>query len=467
MSIKKQEQHCYPISRKKNGDPSYKWFPIGWSLNIHDLGNGYDPPDRDSEWVNGNLEYLIDDGNWWVNFVYPIPRDNMEAWGYPMERPSEQWTTTDMYVNLLKYLEKKKNDTKGKIDIKAFPIFLSRTFDTLQFYTSGTWDNIPNDMLNVFIERINLLKNYRQLGGWFIIDEGFAGDYARTINKRDFVRNQILYCKNIIETYDNYKEDHPIYMVERGNGNFNFDPCEKPEYIKYIKDLVGTTDYLCDDMYLSDFLNDGYSGYGDFVGITKTRVEQARKIFIEKLCNVPDTGINKSFMLFSSGCPQTGYINPYTGDSNLTEEQLRYQNYCAWINGSMGCMLWMLSKSNVDSYERGKKISYEAYKASEFLMNPPDSDVNKSYLYINDNVTDCQFVLRKNPTDQKELMLMVCNNSKNNVTAQSIINSDLHIDKIRPLVSGYNWSVIFTPETNRLKFNIDSHTGRAFLITLK
>ncbi len=140
----------HPFSRKKDGDQSEKWFPIGWHVFVMDMW-GVNPtplmtvtPDPDdahinnnsllgyptlppgiSDWENGHVDYLRQQECWWINSIYGGPINNRELWGLNLGRGSTYWTTTEQYVRLLDGLEKIYNDTGGLYDFKAFPLLVS------------------------------------------------------------------------------------------------------------------------------------------------------------------------------------------------------------------------------------------------------------------------------------------------------------------------------------------------------
>jgi hypothetical protein len=132
----------------------------------------------------------------------------------------------------------------------------------------------------------------------------------------------------------------------------------------------------------------------------------------------------------------------------------------------MGCMMWMLSKSDEESYKQSKKVTYEAYKASEFLMNPPNDILKTCYSTCDDN-TDCQFVIRENPKNKKELMLMCCNNKKESTTIEISIPSNYKIDRTKPLVFGYKWMAVYLPESNSVRMLLPGFSARSFILTVK
>lgn len=461
MAVTAPLDYCYPFSRKKNGDLSYKWFPIGWAVNVHDIGDGLDPRDGYNEWRYGTLEYLIDDGCWWVNCIYPLVHSNMYAWEYPMWRQRDQWTTDETYVRLLDYLEKKKHETDGKIDIQAMVSLIGRFDDNLQFYLQGDWDGIPNNVIEKFVERVKLLSIKPHLAGWTLVDEPYAGAMAGNMGIRDRVYEQLKYCKFIIESNDPFSYNHPIWTIIRGNGNYNFNPCIQKEYVPFLDQLIGIGDYICDDLYLGDFIN---NADGSFIDLVKDRTIDARRILIERDCNVPDLKNNPAYLLWSQGEDFSPAVNPTTGDGYLTEEQLRYQNYCTWINGGMGAMFWQLSKSDIIAYTRAKKVSYEAYKASEFLMNSQDSDL-RCFMHF-DNDMDCQFILRRNPYDENELLWMVCNSSRHTGYVKLSLPTTFTIKSVRPIVNNYDWDITTYRDKKTLRITMNELEGRAFLIKI-
>jgi len=454
---KPPEDKTYAFHKRKN-DPSgkFKWFPIGWAVSAHRLGELDDPPVMPGEWKRGDLKYLIDSGCWWFNFVYPIGYSNMEAWGEPFERGMDQWTTTERYVRLLDFLADKKEETDGKIDIKVIFPLLSRTKD-LKLFLNGHWEGIPENEIDEFVTRVKRVSKKGQLLGWMLSDEPYGGDLARQMDVRKRNYQTLLTYKNLLVKADSKIDYHPIFNVIRGNGNYDFDPVNQSNLKILLNELKDIGDYILDDLYLGDFLNDGKNGQGVFLARTVQRTKRAIQNLIE---NSDNLNLTKGWGLFSQGKEFPEYTHPINGTGYLFEEDLRYQNYAAWINGAQGCYFWELSKSDNLSFNNVKKISYEAYKCSKFLMEKIDDELLQIRCYSENK--DVQFLVRKDPLER--ILLMVCNNSRSKADCYFAFPESLKVSKLEPICSSYDWDYKYYNSDKYFKLSLDELKARAFYV---
>lgn len=479
MKTVKSETKCFPIKRNRVNDET--WFPIGYSFNVHDLGLPSDPPDIiPPEWENGNIEYLIDNGIWWFNTMYTIPHSNYPAWGEPIQRIKNQWTTTKHYERLLDYCLQKKEETSGKIDIRPMVWFTDRTKD-FDIRSAGTWPTIPEDNLNVFIERVKKLCEHPMLGAWVLSDEPFAGDAARKAGKRSSCRDQLRYLYNVICENDKNILNHMIFNIIRGDGNFHFPDPNKPS-IPLLDDLNGIGDYIIDDLYLYDFIM-AVKLDKNYMGWAKTRTENAVKNITEIIKTTPTykDRINKypkEFPPIRDGfiCLAQGTVfddvknpsNPLIG-GEMTEDQIRYQVYTQWVNGAQGAMFWNLSKANERMFNIVKKVSYEAYKCSNYLMNPPDDICKKFQLNVTQDHCDVQLLVRKDPKYLygNRYLIIIVNNSKDSTEVNLEIPSEIskYYNELRYVVHKYGLSNRMRAFNNKFKTVMDGYSGQAFILT--
>ena len=459
------ETFCFPFYRERR--EVNKWFPIGWSTNIHSLGKPDDPLIRPGEWKYGNVENLIKHQPW-INTLYLLPMDNHPAWGRPLERPSSQWTTTGMYLRALNYLLDVKN--KYGVDIRAIVKVVSQIYD-YEYRVSGTWDSIPEDQNKILKERIEILSNHPQMGGYMLADEPYHGDNSRKAGKRQYVYNELIHFKRLIEDYDKNIDNHPIHTVIRGNGNYHFDPDNRDQLknIYLLNELTDLTDYIHDDLYLFDFINIyNHTNKKTFLDFTKERTEMARKVLLEQRDDVPNIRNKKAWTLWMQGRSGLGENSPYFGKSYLMEDELRYQAYCSWINGSQGAFFWELAKSDQLSLDISTKISKEAHYASQCLMQKTDIVSDVSCIEFEDN-HDVQYIIRKDPnwfgsgsTIEKRYLLMICNNSKEN--SNCFVDFKTPIKKVESIVPQYNWSHVFRNDNKEIGVGLGGYRARAFFV---
>ena len=144
----------------------------------------------------------------------------------------------------------------------------------------------------------------------------------------------------------------------------------------------------------------------------------------------------------------------------LHEEQLRYVNYAAWINGAQGAMFWLLSKSNTTAFPRAKKISYEAHLVSEYLMEP-DAGIAATITSTEGDET-VQFILRRHPDYQDQVLIMICNNTDEEADIWVYFPQSCEIQQVEQLVQSYQWSCIVY--SDRINIGMGPWKARAFIL---
>lgn len=463
----KPDFHIYLFENTRNKKRNNNWFPNGWAVNIHDLGLPSDPYNSYDEWEYGNISSMIDNGMWWINYVYAIPISNMQAWNRPMQRNHKQWTTLESFTRLLDFLQKKYIESNGRINIKAILPVASKFDECLSIFLPGHWHNIPNGIRDEFVRRIKSVCDHERLAGWMLIDEPYAGDKARQLGKRNEIYNELLSIKNSLISLDDNIDKHPIWVVIRGYGNYDFDPKENPQYISSLNQVRNIGDYIIDDLYLGDFLNDGENGQGKFIGRIKNRCVNARKTLLEKQKNIPDLGLKKAYMVFSQGMNFSPCKHPINGNGYLTTNELRYQNYCSWINGANGCGFWYLSKSDETAFNIIKPVSYEAFKCTPFLLNKDIKNLKQAYITHEKNKNiDVQFTLRKDPENQNILLLLICRNDYIDKESKdfNLYIPDKKLKHLRKLIDNYySWTGYITAD-NSVSITLKPREAQAYII---
>lgn len=480
----------HPFSKITPYDINNKWFPIGWSVRVDNIwGQGHPTnpdPQNIGEWENNYVYYLVGQGHSWVNCLHLIPNDNREAWGLDRWRTEPEWSSTELYKRALISLEQIKIDSSGIFDFKAFPRMISHlgpqgSAFLYVLHTSGTWKdgindppsyyNIPQSDEEILRFRINFFENYPQLGGWILDDEPYGGNIAEDNGVRDYVYNQLLYVKNIIETNDGNISSHPIHCIVRGYGNYDIDPCINPQYLYRLNNLnIG--DYIHDDLYVYDFTDQyGNPWVTPWLYLANIRTRMAIKNLIEPICGAPANNIH-AWMLWYQGqsyddeAPGCVNLDDNNENGRLTEEQLRYLCYTSWINGAQGAMFWELSKSDPIMFTRARKITFEANLLKSYLLES-DAGINATITSTNDDDSTAQFIIRKDPnfipnsTHKSKVMMMICNNSvfQTNLWIQFPQNQIIDFSTVSGIIPSYQWS--FTPDyvNNRLGVGIASCVG--------
>ncbi|HQP98138.1 MAG TPA: hypothetical protein PLY86_06770 [bacterium] len=452
---------------------NYKWFPIGWSVFAHDVGDGNDPYEQD--WENGTVEYLHSEQEmYWINCLYLEPLNNYEAWGLPVQRwRSDQWTTTATYERMLDALETKRIQTSGVYDFKALAAISTIAIPTptqYQMNSPGTWRDFPEDNgvssdipasnLEIFEHRINYLEDKPQLVGWILANEPYGGKGAEDAGRRDAVHTDLLFLRGTMESEDDNSADHPIHATLRSYGNyFNVDANKNPiaPPSSWLDDL-NVADVVHDDLYNVDYFSPNNVGLIEAV----RRTQAAMTYLLDPAPGMPtyDDDIH-AWLLHSQGmymaCANPQYEEEY---GYLHEEQLRYVNYAAWINGAQGAMFWLLSKSNTTAFPRAKKISYEAHLVSEYLMEP-DAGIAATITSTEGDET-VQFILRRHPDYQDQVLIMICNNTDEEADIWVYFPQSCEIQQVEQLVQSYQWSCIVY--SDRINIGMGPWKARAFIL---
>jgi hypothetical protein len=454
-------KECHPFYRDRA--KTAKYFPMGYVIFPHDTGDRFTPKNKIfPDWEQGTVQKMVDDGMYWFNMFYVIGIDNYAAWKRPQERASTYWTTTETYKRFLDFLEEKRIETGGKFDAKGILKITSRD-DNGNIYSTGTWDGIPGNNLETYINRVKLLGRHDRLLGWAISDEPYMGDGARKMGIRNRNMQQLQYLKQIVLENDPRINEHFTYLVERPDGNYGYDFVSDPSKKYLLEGLTGVCDYFIDNIYSYDYrLSAQYSPDKDPYNWVINRPKYILDNLINRVHGV-DLGSQKASFVLSSGMIYKDCPFP-DGGVNIPEELLRFQNYHFWINSILGGCFWMLSKSDADSYNKVKNVSFEGFKASEYLMNPANSVSDKFTLNVGDN-DDVEFVARQHPVLKNKMLIMLANLGVNKVNLASIhVDNTVKINEIVPIVSSYSsWKTQVSQQSMAFS-NIFSRTARAFIL---
>jgi hypothetical protein len=133
-----------------------------------------------------------------------------------------------------------------------------------------------------------------------------------------------------------------------------------------------------------------------------------------------------------------------------------------WINGAQGAMFWLLSKSDSTAFELAKKVSKEAYLASEYLMEP-DAGIAATITSTEGDET-AQFILRRHPDYPNKVLIMICNNTDEVAYIWVYFPQDCEIQQVEQLIPAYQWSYIVYAD--RFSVGMGPWTARAFILNV-
>ncbi len=385
-----------------------------------------------------------------------------------------------------------------------------------EFHSSGTLDGItptpsliPTIDYGILVKRVQTLAPRQQLGGWNLADEPYGGTGAQQVDitptppmtitagrgVREVIHVQLKDIKDTIEAHDPYREDHPIYCVIRGAGNYHFanpdfnplTPTPDPVYDMWVLDeLSDVADYIIDDLYLMDY-NYDYEDLPDWLGRCVLRTKSAINFLVNPDPALVPTKYHHNihaWLLTSQGQRfgdynySTGVYTPLNNEhpgtsadhGYLTEEQLRYVNYAPWINGAQGAGFLFLSKSDDIAFTRAYNISEEAYYVSKYLM---ESDAGIEAELRTSNGAYAQFILRSDPLftptpgnqNSDKLMLMVCNNSGFDTDVEIKFPDTTTFGGVAPLPTELPWN--YSTTGHKIELEMNAWTARAFTVFLE
>ncbi|HOE11580.1 MAG TPA: hypothetical protein PLQ35_13140 [bacterium] len=370
---------------------------------------------------------------------------------------------------MLDALETKRIQTSGEYDFKALAAISTIAIPTpteYQMNSPGTWRKFPEDNevssdipasnLEIFERRINYLEDKPQLVGWILANEPYGGKGAEDAGRRDAVHTDLLFLRGVMESEDDNSADHPIHATLRSYGNyFNVDTNKNPitPPSSWLDDL-DVADVVHDDLYNVDYF--APHNVGLIEAVRRTQAAMTYLIDPEPGMLTYDDNIH-AWLLHSQGMPLDVQGRE---DDYLADEELRYVNYSAWINGAQSAMFWLLSKSDEVAFPRAKKISKEAYLVSNYLMEP-DAGIDATITSTEGDET-AQFILRRHPDYQDQVLIMICNNTDEEADIWVYFPQDCEIQQVEQLVQSYQWSCIVY--SDRINIGMGPWTARAFIL---
>jgi len=137
------------------------------------------------------------------------------------------------------------------------------------------------------------------------------------------------------------------------------------------------------------------------------------------------------------------------------------------VQGARGTMFWLLSKSEADAYKRSAYIAEEVEAMIPYLLTPhPDvfNSPNQVWVTSSTGLGGIDFIVRVNPDDEDEALVVIANDSGQNVASVCIHFPDSwQIDSVESVVADRSWSYILSD--NRVTIELGAWMARAFILT--
>ncbi len=562
---KAQVSNHFPVPTKRVPSPNDYYFPIGWSLWLHDnqvnipSGKDYKKDGTDGypllsiieqDWYYGLLSKLQAEP--W-NTVYCIARK-----GYTGD--NNAITTQNQYLSFLQdvgnhthtlkalptvqssrhwhdhmYFPTKPPTADPNIDKIPTPWQLLSPIGWTVYGIIHTWDYYDSNLRTFDSNMANMISAVNAsssalagLGGWMLADEPYGGDASRQVpedipnetveisytgtippetwfweyptgtyndlvttlgppypfsgsdgsytsygsyyypndpsktNKvRDDVYYRLKYINSQLQTVWDQSNDHPIHCVIRSNGNY-LPESTHPQENKSAR----ISSVLHDDHYLwYDVINPRREN-NDFNEEPDARWRDSAQMAIDNL--------------ISSSLPPDSLVNWFDGEAHekdgskwvAPDEDLRYMVYSSIVHGTRGVMFWFLSKSEQEAYAQSEKIGYEVKKMVPYLLTTPSSAFSETYLTTSQHGTnDVDFLIRLHPTNSNKALLIIVNQSNNEIPAIWItFPSTWQISNAESIIPSYEWSKEFQDINGDGKYEIigigaSDWWARAFIIT--
>jgi hypothetical protein len=515
MNVQPIENH-YPIPTKRNPGSSDYFFPIGYSIFLHDWQTGVPTTEyvknynnaqhMEEDWVDGVLSVLKDSNTPW-NVVYGVPRPTI------LDTSAKTVDESD-FVDLLDMAESTEGGLKT---LKVWPGLLyrrhryNRNYDTWSLVAgiNTGWTNSYEWYKDQYLresdsdleDAINAIKNKSSLAGWMLADEPYAGDVARvtteltyenskntdvwvwidsqqtshnlwedssinpftiTTPDNNWLRDDIYFrlAYYLLELQNNLDtgamgENHPIHCVIRADGNY-LDPDTQPELNKSARVM----NVLHDDIYLGN--GDPHIGWRSHTYLA-----------IENIISPEDHTSQHGFVMWLDGMSyKVQNPTPDVYKHTVADEDLRYTAYSSLVHGARGIMFWFMSKSEDDAYDQARKIGKEVETMSPYLLADHPAALDGVYLDSNIDNTEAEkpqeqqgqnFIVRINPNNSNQALVVIANDSSQDGSVWIQFPGNWQISSVQSIDPSYGWS--YTLNNNRLGVGVADWYARAFIVT--
>lgn len=513
-----------PKVRDPNGASDY-WFPIGWAMYVYDhAANRPSIGECSKEIVNDDF-----DDDWtagYIDTVTDIAANNPWNCIVCFNRPgvSDSSIRTVNSSDYLKCLEKADNPTQplkiihqwlecrdsSSTDMWAYPAGINWP-SNLVYNASDQYLRDSDDDLEDMIDDVYNHQDVDQLAGWLVADEPYHGEgfwntsddevsydpnnpppsgddywywqdpdtqvyhdltdegspcpYSSVDDQNRIGDDQFHRIKYINTRYSNEWNkdsngndisDVPIYSVVRHAAGYWKDDTETHNLHCRISDVLSDDNYLFND--------------ADVAYVTPTT--RWRDMTMDAVKNLLQSTVTPKPMAYMMWVDGMGYpIPPETQGGDWTawkpdEGELRYAVYTSLIHGARGIMFWHLSRSEPDTYNYALRVARDVDTMAPFLMTEHPFDVDDIYMTSSTgDTTDLSFLVRINPNNSDEALLIICNDSDNSFPAIWVhFPSSFDIDHAHPINFTYMWSYEIDQQENKIGIGADEWWARAFLV---
>jgi len=513
----------YPVPKKRSpnpNDPDDYYFPIGWSMFLHDYqedvpgpnmeypkGEGDNLRDIEKDWEDGTLDKLkVADSPW--NTVFGV-----SGKGYTGDADTEP--DSDQFVGCLEAA------SSTPYPVKVLPQLLNKRFRNGQEGSTAWslpaaigWTTYPGDG---YSNSDSVLRNYDDeledmiddvsasqdalagLGGWVLVDEPYSGDVARTTAENptevsyDGDGNPDMWYWSHGGTTYNLVTDVTPYAYQQAQDNTNMVRDDLYFRMKYIlcelqADWDTSDDHpihtvirnwgnydqewpddenksarVChvthDDHYLwYDIYNQGRTE-------PDTRWKTATKNCVENILKPSEVPKPYELIHYFDGMAHKLGDDKWTAD----DEEIRYAVYTTLVQGARGVMFWLLSKSEQEAFEQAEKIAEEVETMAPYLLTSHPSvfdSPNEVYLTSTSQsgTTNVDFLVRIHPDDSDKALVIITNDSAEEEFGIYLhFPSSWQIGSVQGIDPNYGWSYVLND--NVLGIGVGKWWGRAFILT--
>jgi len=512
----------YPVQTKRNPGTSDYYFPIGWSLFLHDYQK-YVPIAEYAKTGVYNLDIIEYD---WEDGI--LSKIQQTPWntvlGYSRKGITGDSHTIPSSNQFISFLEEVgKNTYKLKAlpsvvsirhasDSETLPWSLPAAIGWIENYTYSNSDLNLRDydtMYGSMIASVNSSSDALQgLGGWMLADEPYGGDIARvtpeipvevsytgtrppdtwfweypsgtyndlvttlgppypytgpdrTNQIRDDLYYRLKYINLQLQNIWDTSNNHPLHCVIRANGNYVSESTH-PELNRSAR----VSHVIHDDHFLWYDMIAPRRAVGDYNEEPDTTWRDMTKLAIDNL--VSTSQVPNSLVHWFDGMAHNKGGSKWV----IPDEDLRYMVYSAIVHGARGVMFWLLSKSEQEAFAQAEKIAKEIEIMVPYLLTAPSSVFTDAYLTTQQYGTaNTDFLIRRHPTITNKALIIIVNQSNYEEPATWIhFPSSWQISGAESIIPGYGWSKTLI-DTNgdgkydKLGIGTSDWWARSFIVT--
>lgn len=511
----------FPVPTKQNPGPNDYWFPIGWSIFLHDYLSDVPQPEYKKTVEDGDdwLDYLDED--WKAGTLSKIAGNSSDPWNmaYAMVRPTAgdtnaRTTNSTHFVGFMQAARMSSNH------LNVIPELLRKREHSsnpgwsmpagINWPVSDWWDisdaklrdsdtALGNAINAILTANPSVLSH---LAGWNIADEPYGGEAAWNTSGID---PEVSYHGSAPSPYTWFWQDPStsnwIDLVANdpfgdpfpwnlsgtppsGGDNLNslrddvyyrlryiqrqlkevWDPGVNSDRLTYAV-LRWAGNFNDPPTYaqnktarVSDVVIDNH--YLKIYPVSQNRERNSTIDAVENLLKPSVTPKPKAFFHFFDG-----WAWKENNDiARASTEELRHNVYTTLVQGAKGVGFWTLSKGEQVAFNRAKEIAQEVETMAPYLLKDHPSVFtggNSVYMTSTGSMTNQDFIVRIHPSNPNKALILYANSSPYIYNVSFHFPSNWQIASVQPLQSVWSSSLA----NNILTIPTNSWRGRAFILT--